>query len=68
MEREDILPYDGGYVDIGIPHYVIPNRLFYQKGILEEILQDEIKLKMENGIKIIPFEEIKEIRLLEDSL
>lgn len=68
MEREDIIPYAGCFVDIGIPHYVIANRLFYQKGMLEEILQDEIKLRLSDGVKIIPFTQIKEIRLLEGSL
>ncbi len=67
MERIDILPYKGCFVDVGIPHYVISDRLFYQKGILEEILADEIKLHLENGVKIIPFKQIKEIRLLEGS-
>lgn len=65
MERNDFLPYEGCYVDLGIPHYVIPDRLFYQKGMLEEILETEIKLRLENGVKIIPFSQIKEIRLLE---
>ena len=68
MEREDLLPYTGEFVDIGIPHYIIPDRLFYQKGILEEIFEDEIKLKLDNGVKIIPLNQIKEIRLLEGSL
>jgi hypothetical protein len=65
MERKDLLPYDGCFIDIGTPHYVIPNRLFYEKGILEEILETEIKLRLEKGVKIIPISQIKEIRLLE---
>ena len=64
MLRKDILPFNGEYIDVGTPHYGIDNRLFFQKGILEEILDDCIKLKFKNGIKIIPFNQILEIRRL----
>jgi len=61
-EIEKLLNY---YVAVGIPHYVDEGKLYFYFGILKNITNDTIKIEKKDGLKIIPIEQVKEIRKVE---
>jgi len=57
----------GNTVNIGIPHLYQKRKLFYLTGLVIDIEGDFLVLKIKNGLRKIPFDDIMEIQLnLED--
>lgn len=63
MERQECLEFLNEYVDVGTPHMFL-DRPFFIKGIVLEITEQYLKLKMSDGYKMLPLENIIEIRRL----
>ena len=63
MDRNDVKDLIFQEVSVGVPHQVIPGRLFYHFGILEEANDLYVKIRMEHGVRQIPYDEIMEIKL-----
>lgn len=63
FERDEILEFLHKTIDIGIPRFEDNDRLFYYTGVLTEVTQEYIKLKLWDGIKQIPINDVIEIRL-----
>ena len=49
------------YIAVGVPHEIIPDKLFFYFGTLKKIYQNEIKIETNRGFKIIPINNIMEI-------
>ena len=65
MDRKDFEVFLYQTCDIGVPHLVMPGRLFFLKGIVIEVDDEFLRLKLENGFKLIRLSEIREIRRLQ---
>jgi len=65
FERNECIKYLNRRIGVGVRHIIDNERLFFYYGHLIEVYDCELKLKLPNGIKIIPFSEIFEIRLAE---
>ena len=63
IEKNELIEFLNCLVDIGIQHYNCLDRPFYHTGYLREANDNFIKLKMETGYRMIPLDEILEIRL-----
>lgn len=63
MDKKEIEEFFGKYIAIGVPHDKIPGRLFFYYGFLKYVTDEELKMKMSNGFKIIPLEQVKDIHL-----
>lgn len=55
-------------VDVAVPNFIDTDRLFFHRGILTEVTDDDITLKFSDGFKIIPIEKIIEIRLTKNEV
>ncbi len=62
VKFDDVKDYIYEDVSVGLQHSVIPNRLFYYYGFLEEANDEFIKIQMRNGVKQIPLNQIMEIK------
>ena len=63
MERKEIEQFLGDFVGVGVPHGIVPDKLFFYFGTLIDINNFEIKLELnhERGFKIIPINDILDI-------
>jgi len=61
LEQKDLEPFINKYIAVGVPHEIITGRLFFYFGTLQEITSTDIKLKTDNGYKIVPFADILEL-------
>jgi len=59
---DDIIVLLGEYVSVGLQHYDYPDQLFWYYGTLTKVTDEEIKLRMNHGSKIIPISAIREIK------
>jgi hypothetical protein len=55
-------PYIGKFVEIGIPNYMDPNRLFIIPGTVLSVDDGYILLKIKDGFRKIPYDDVREIR------
>jgi len=53
----------GKKVDLGIPNYNRSDRLFWLTGRLIEVDNDFLILKINNGVRKIPIDDVREISL-----
>ena len=60
MKAEECREFLHTLVAIGVPHQT-EARPFYYYGILLEVTEEYAKIRMENGYKAIPLDEILEI-------
>jgi hypothetical protein len=58
----DCILFKGEYVSVGIPHNVAPGKLFWYYGTLTEVTDTEIKIQMSHGVKLIPLNQIMELK------
>ncbi len=63
IEVIEIEPFLDKYVGIGIPHDIIPDKLFFYFGKLRYVDSTEVKIETFNGFKIIPLQKIMDIHL-----
>lgn len=63
FDRTDCLEFLKKSIDVGVPNFQNHDHLFFYTGFVTEVTDDEIKLKLCDGIKIIPIKRIVEIRL-----
>ena len=63
MEKKECMECLTDLVDVGTKHLFL-DRPFFLKGIVLEITDQYLKLKLSDGYKIIPLEDIIEIRRL----
>ena len=61
IEPLEIKKLQHNYVAVGVPHEIIQGKLFFYFGTLKNIDENEIKLEINNGYKIIPIDQIMEI-------
>jgi hypothetical protein len=61
IEPIEIKKLQNNYVAVGVPHEIIQGKLFFYFGTLKNIDDDEIKIEINNGYKIIPINQIMEI-------
>jgi len=54
-------------VGVGLPHLSDSTKIFYYYGTLLSVTTEYVKIKMRNGYKQIPLEEIIEIKLAEEA-
>ena len=52
-------------VDVGIPHIFEQGKLFFIKGIVIDVRDDFLVLKITDGIRKIPFADVIEIKVTE---
>ena len=64
IERKDIEPLKNDFVAVGVPHDIIPDRLFFYYGTLTEINNSYVKIELPNGngYKLIPINDIHDIQ------
>lgn len=67
IDRKEIEGFLNKYIAVGVPHDIIPHKLFFYYGRLENIVEDDIKLNLKNGFKIIPIDQIRDIHLVENN-
>ncbi len=60
IKKKELDKLKGRFLAVGVNHALISNRLFFYYGILEEVTNKEIKLKLKNGFKIISIDEIRD--------
>jgi hypothetical protein len=60
---EEIRPFLGEFVDVGVAHRFIPGRLFWFYGKLIQINNDYVKLKIREGFKLVAIDDIQQIHL-----
>jgi hypothetical protein len=48
-------------VSVGVPHIILPDRLFFYYGRLHEVTGSSITLETKQGFKIVPIEQIKDL-------
>jgi len=61
-DKERFEVFRGKFVDIGIPNYQNPHRLFMMHGKVIEIDETYITLRIKDGFRKIPFNDVIEIR------
>lgn len=61
IEKRDMKDLVNEYVSIGIDHEILPNKLFFYYGVIQEITDKDCKLKTDKGFKIISFNQIKDV-------
>jgi len=52
----------GKHVDIGIPNFVHPNRLFLISGVVISVERGFVTLKIRDGYRKIPYQDVIQIR------
>lgn len=62
IEKQDIEKFLNEYVRLGVPHDIIPNRLFFYFGIVKHVDSKEIKIETKTGYRIIQLENVKDIQ------
>ncbi len=62
MKEEDFFRFLNKSVCIGVLHLKDPNALFYHSGKLIEINDDSLILETKNGLILLTFDRIKEIK------
>lgn len=63
ITKEEIEKFLFKNVSIGVPHLVCYDKLFFYYGILIEVNNTEIKLRTNNGFKIVLIENIQDIHI-----
>lgn len=63
MERQQLEPFKGEYVAVGVDHILYPNKLFFNFGIVIGLNDRILTLKWKRGIKEILISDIREIHL-----
>lgn len=63
IDSNELEPFLNKYVRIGIPHDIVPNKLFFYFGWLKYIDNLEVKIETNNGFRIIPLNSIMDIQL-----
>ena len=63
IERQEIEGFLNQYVSVGIPHLVYENQLFFHTGQLTELTDEYVKIQTKSGLKLIPLDQIREIRI-----
>ena len=63
IECNEIRPFLNKYISVGVPHDIIPGKLFFYYGYLRYVDNIELKLEMSNGVKIIPLTRIYDVHL-----
>ena len=61
IDRNEIETFLEEYIAIGVPHSIVPDKLFFYFGYLRYIDKEEIKIETNNGFKIIPISQIYDI-------
>ena len=61
MRAEDCRAYLNKSVGIGLPHWVVPDKLFFYYGTIIEITDNFLLLKGKNGLKQIILQDINQI-------
>ena len=61
IDSKEIEPFLDEYVAVGVPHDIIPNKLFFYFGKLKYVDSEEVQMELKNGFKIIPIENIRDI-------
>ena len=62
VQYDDCIMFKGKYVSVGVPHKTVPCKLFWFYGTLSEVTETEIKIQMRHGVKLIPLEQIMELK------
>lgn len=62
MKKKDFFRFLNKLVCIGVVHLKDPNALFYHSGKLIEVNDDSLILETKNGLMLITFDRIKEIK------
>lgn len=63
IDSIEIEPFLDKYVRIGVPHDIIPDKLFFYYGYIKYIDSEEVKIETNNGFRIIPIQKIMDIHL-----
>ena len=63
LSKADFEIFLGKTVSVGLQHEIITNRLFFYNGVLTELSDDTLTLRMSNGFKIIPLDQVMDIHL-----
>jgi hypothetical protein len=63
IDSKEIEPFIDKYCRVGIPHDIIPDRLFFYFGWIRYVDNIEVKLEMNNGYRIIPLQKIMDIQM-----
>ena len=61
IECNEIEPFLNKYIAVGVPHNIMAGKLFFYYGVLKYVDNLEIKLETNNGFKIIPIINIRDI-------
>ena len=61
IDSREIEPFLHKHVAIGVPHDIIPGKLFFYFGCLKYVDSTEVKIETNNGFKIIPITQIMDI-------
>jgi hypothetical protein len=59
--------YRGKLVNVGIPNFVRKDRLFFITGVVLSVDEKYITLKIKDGLRKIPFQDIIEISIKKSS-
>ena len=64
LEKKDIEQFLDEFVAIGVPHGIVPDKLFWYFGTLKDINNFEVKIELygKDGYKLIPISDIQDIR------
>jgi hypothetical protein len=61
LRKEELELFLGKPVSIGVPHAILPDKLFFYYGILKFVSENEVKLETNNGFKLVPIDQIMDI-------
>ena len=61
IDCSEIEPFLHKYIAVGVPHDIIPGKLFFYFGYLKYVDSLEVKIETNNGFKIIPISNIMDI-------
>jgi hypothetical protein len=62
IDKGEIQLFLDKYVRVGVPHDIIPNKLFFYFGYLKYVNSTEVKIQTNNGFRIIPLDQIMDIQ------
>ena len=67
MKREDIEKLKGKFTATGVPHTLIPGKLFYHYGTIVEVSDFDVKIELPkgNGFRLIPLDDIQDIHRMD---